>query len=264
MHPAPLKGKLVRWNDERGFGFIAPDGGGSQVFLHIHAIRNASRRPQTGDTLVFELETQADGRVRATNAILQGVPLTSSAPKPRYTANRRPQSVGFPVWLALVIVAVGGAYLYFRPQSHPDAPVYRTSPTLQSGAPPQPSAPKTQKLASPPPPPQARPASKPRVDKPTSTTPHFITEESPSESTEAEYTDNDSAPFPSDGGSGLIKGNISFRGEKLYHTPDMRDYSITVITPDKGERYFQTEEDAIAAGWRRAIPKGAGFRRYRD
>lgn len=74
MQPAQLKGTLVRWNDDRGFGFIAPDAGGSHIFLHIHAIRNASRRPQIGDTLLFGIETQADGRMRATNAFIQGYP----------------------------------------------------------------------------------------------------------------------------------------------------------------------------------------------
>lgn len=50
-----------------------------------------------------------------------------------------------------------------------------------------------------------------------------------------------------------IKGNISVStGEHWYHLPGMEDYDSTIITPDKGERWFCTEDEAIAAGWRKA------------
>lgn len=49
-----------------------------------------------------------------------------------------------------------------------------------------------------------------------------------------------------------IKGNISRKGERIYHVPGQRDYGKTVISPSKGERWFCSEEEARAAGWRRA------------
>ena len=49
-----------------------------------------------------------------------------------------------------------------------------------------------------------------------------------------------------------IKGNISSSGEKIYHFPGCRDYDKTVITESKGERWFSSEAEAKAAGWRRA------------
>jgi len=47
----------------------------------------------------------------------------------------------------------------------------------------------------------------------------------------------------------LIKGNISNSG-KIYHTPQSQWYSRTKINEAKGERWFCTEAEAIAAGWR--------------
>jgi uncharacterized protein YpmB len=48
-----------------------------------------------------------------------------------------------------------------------------------------------------------------------------------------------------------IKGNISYRtGVKIYHTPGDRDYDKTVIDTSAGERWFCSEGDAQAAGWR--------------
>ena len=49
-----------------------------------------------------------------------------------------------------------------------------------------------------------------------------------------------------------IKGNISRKGKRIYHVPGGRWYDRTKISPSKGERWFCSEEEAQAAGWRRA------------
>jgi endonuclease YncB( thermonuclease family) len=53
-------------------------------------------------------------------------------------------------------------------------------------------------------------------------------------------------------GSCMIKGNISSSGEKIYHPPLGAYYSRTKVDPSKGERMFCSEEEAVAAGWRRS------------
>jgi micrococcal nuclease len=51
----------------------------------------------------------------------------------------------------------------------------------------------------------------------------------------------------------VIKGNISTStGEKIYHVPGQQFYDATVINETKGERWFCTEAEAVAAGWRKA------------
>jgi len=51
-----------------------------------------------------------------------------------------------------------------------------------------------------------------------------------------------------------IKGNISIdSGEKIYHVPGQEFYSQTTIRPEYGERWFCTEEEAIANGWRKSF-----------
>jgi micrococcal nuclease len=50
----------------------------------------------------------------------------------------------------------------------------------------------------------------------------------------------------------LIKGNISSGGQKIYHLPGGKFYDSTVIEPEKGERWFCSEAEAVAAGWRRS------------
>lgn len=53
-------------------------------------------------------------------------------------------------------------------------------------------------------------------------------------------------------GDCAIKGNIGSGGRRIYHLPGQEDYARTVIRPERGERWFCTEAEARAAGWRRA------------
>lgn len=51
----------------------------------------------------------------------------------------------------------------------------------------------------------------------------------------------------------LIKGNVSHNtGARIYHVPGGMFYEQTVISPWRGERWFCTEAEAQAAGWRRS------------
>lgn len=52
-------------------------------------------------------------------------------------------------------------------------------------------------------------------------------------------------------GSCSIKGNIS-SGGKIYHLPGCGSYDKTSIDESAGERWFCSEQEAIAAGWRKA------------
>ena len=49
-----------------------------------------------------------------------------------------------------------------------------------------------------------------------------------------------------------IKGNVSTQGERIYHAPGDKYYDETRISASHGERWFCSEVEARAAGWRRA------------
>lgn len=56
------------------------------------------------------------------------------------------------------------------------------------------------------------------------------------------------APDP----SCAIKGNVNSSKDRIYHTPGQRDYERTEIKPEEGDRWFCTEAEAQAAGFRHA------------
>ncbi|MEL6828891.1 MAG: cold-shock protein [Pseudomonadota bacterium] len=62
----------VKWfNATKGFGFIAPETGGKDVFLHISSLERAGMTTLNDDQKVtFDVEAGRDGRESATNIAL--------------------------------------------------------------------------------------------------------------------------------------------------------------------------------------------------
>ncbi len=62
----------VKWfNATKGFGFIQPDGGSKDVFVHISAVERAGLRGlDDGQKVTFDLEKGRDGRESASNLTL--------------------------------------------------------------------------------------------------------------------------------------------------------------------------------------------------
>ena len=59
------QGRIAKWNDERGFGFISPSEGGGSVFVHISSFPRSDRRPGVNEAVSYTLAFDSHGRPQA-------------------------------------------------------------------------------------------------------------------------------------------------------------------------------------------------------
>src|SRR5690554_5123863 len=58
-------GKITFWNYRKGYGFIEPSEGGSQVFVHIRSFSDRQQRPKLEQQVSYSLSEDKRGRVCA-------------------------------------------------------------------------------------------------------------------------------------------------------------------------------------------------------
>lgn len=104
-----MKGVLKTWKEDRGFGFITPDNGGRDVFIHITALGEIDRRPLPGDTIHYQVARDRNGKFRAINAQIDGVLTNNQATK---SASKDKSALK---WLlaAAGVLAIVGAIIYY-------------------------------------------------------------------------------------------------------------------------------------------------------
>ncbi|MGZ8163205.1 MAG: cold shock domain-containing protein [Methylobacter sp.] len=102
------KGMLKTWKENRGFGFIKPDNGGKDIFIHISSLKGVSRRPVTGDVIYYQTAKDSGGKYKAINAKIEGVEVVEN--KSAFKINGK---VIGAITFALVIVAIA-VFLFVR------------------------------------------------------------------------------------------------------------------------------------------------------
>ena len=88
------QGRIVRWNEARGFGFIAPEQGdgepkGAELFVHISALQSDGSLPKIGERVSYLLGTGQDGKPRAEQVFFLDRPLSLAGAQPAPTAGRQ-------------------------------------------------------------------------------------------------------------------------------------------------------------------------------
>jgi len=71
------KGKIKTWNQGKGYGFISPESGGKDIFLHIKSIQNRDRIPDRGESITYTLSKDKQNRLCAIDGTFEGEKLKS-------------------------------------------------------------------------------------------------------------------------------------------------------------------------------------------
>lgn len=76
-----IKGKISSWKDGKGFGFITPNVGDKQIFVHINAFNTRKKIPVVNQVVTFTLSTDKQGRPCAENVTRAGELLSKNTKK---------------------------------------------------------------------------------------------------------------------------------------------------------------------------------------
>lgn len=97
-------GRISDWNDERGYGFVVPNGGGERAFVHVKEFHRGSRRPVDGDLISYLPETDSRGRLQAREIKHSGRKI-----QPQRQASRAPRAaIGIGVLASVIGIGVIG------------------------------------------------------------------------------------------------------------------------------------------------------------
>lgn len=118
-------GKIKKWEDKKGFGFIQETRSSSEIFAHISSFHVQMPRPQIGEEVSFDIAINAKGKREAKNIrrYRHGVEITSAPPpsssaylhKNSTTTKRSHKSSNF--WInviSLLIFLISGYMIYTK------------------------------------------------------------------------------------------------------------------------------------------------------
>ena len=100
-----LAGRITDWNDDKGFGFVMPTGGGERAFVHINAFQRGSRRPAAGDLISYLPGKDSRGRLQAREVRHAGQKIE----QPRRPSRLPRAALGISAIAVIIGIAVVGA-----------------------------------------------------------------------------------------------------------------------------------------------------------
>lgn len=118
-----VDGTLSKWDDDRGFGFIAGTLGGDDIFVHISVFPKDGQHPKVGEHITFEVEIDPKGKKRAKNLVCMDRSTTHRS-RQAERVERRPvlsyedKPSWFRRFVPLVIFVALGAYAYNKYNTH--------------------------------------------------------------------------------------------------------------------------------------------------
>jgi len=122
------RGKLRKWDDDRGFGFIKPNDNTRTVFIHISALKGMPRRPVVGDTITYEIVEETNGKIRAVHASIEGIAIQNQ----QRTSQRHSHKSGYDIairigYYILILLVVGSVFIFIQSNGPSTSPPILTA-----------------------------------------------------------------------------------------------------------------------------------------
>jgi cold shock CspA family protein len=124
------QGTLCKWNEERGFGFIKPYAGGSDIFVHISSFPKHIELPTIGESVFYQIAIRS-GKPQAIDVRTQDHEQSRHV-KTRYNSRKKTSSFGLIALVFLLLVLIAIVYFKFFGHAQTDAPIDAVTTTTSN------------------------------------------------------------------------------------------------------------------------------------
>jgi cold shock CspA family protein len=102
------QGKIIKWLDDKGYGFVSADGTAEQIFAHISAFPKGQERPYVGEVIMFEIAKDSKKGLQAYNVTYVNRP-NVQVRHDRTSYKNKKSNLGAWIFVAILLL---GVYLY--------------------------------------------------------------------------------------------------------------------------------------------------------
>jgi cold shock CspA family protein len=104
------QGKIIKWIDDKGFGFITQDGSNEQVFVHISGFERGQQRPNIGEVVSYEVANDVKKGLQAYKVKYVNRPATQSRSSEK--AYKPKNGLNLLKWICIFALLLISPYLY--------------------------------------------------------------------------------------------------------------------------------------------------------
>ena len=101
-----MKGKVCQWQDEKGFGFIQPENGSEKLFFHISSVKTTARRPEVGDSVLYDSTRDSQNRLRVKGVVIEGVSKASGTSAKSRHNKIEPPKKGVIDYISILVILI--------------------------------------------------------------------------------------------------------------------------------------------------------------
>lgn len=111
------QGKVIKWFDDKGYGFLSSDDGNEQIFSHISAFPKLEKRPLAGEKVTFQLVKDDTKGFQAKNVLYVNRPTSISA-SGNIKKTKSPINYFLVIFVISVITVIGfGTFTFLKHSS---------------------------------------------------------------------------------------------------------------------------------------------------